>query len=49
MGRACGAYGEDRGVHRVNEVKETRGYWKWKEEALDRIVGRTRFGRSYVT
>jgi hypothetical protein len=24
---------------------ETRGYWKWKEEALDGTVWRTGFGR----
>jgi hypothetical protein len=27
--------------------KEKRGHWKLKEEALDRIVWRTRFGRGY--
>jgi hypothetical protein len=27
--------------------KETRGYWKLKEEALARTVWRTRFGRGY--
>ena len=26
-------------------LKETRGYWKLKGEALDCAVGRTRFGR----
>ena len=28
-------------------LKETRGYCKLKEEALDRTLWRTRFGRSY--
>ena len=28
-------------------VKEKRGYWKLKEEALDRTVWRTRCGRDY--
>jgi hypothetical protein len=28
-----------------NGLRETRGYWKLKEEALDHIVWRTRFGR----
>ena len=27
--------------------KETRGYWRWKDEALDHILWRTRFGRGY--
>ena len=29
------------------DLKETRGYCKLKEEALDRTVRRTRFGRGY--
>ena len=29
----------------LDELKETRGQWKLKEEALDRTVRRTRFGR----
>jgi hypothetical protein len=29
------------------DLKETRGYWKLKEEALDRTLWRTRFGRGY--
>jgi hypothetical protein len=29
------------------DLKEMRGYWKLKEEALDRTVWRTRFGRGY--
>jgi len=29
----------------LDDVKETRRYWKLKEEALDRILWRTRFGR----
>ena len=28
-------------------LTETTEYWKLKEEALDRTVWRTRFGRSY--
>jgi hypothetical protein len=31
----------------LDELKETRGYWKLKEEALDRTLWRTRFGRRY--
>jgi hypothetical protein len=29
----------------LDDRKEMRGYWKLKEEALDRTVWRTRFGR----
>ena len=29
----------------MDGLKETRGYWKLREEALDRTVRRTRFGR----
>jgi hypothetical protein len=32
----------------LDDLKETRGYWKLKEEALDRTVWRTGFGRGYV-
>jgi hypothetical protein len=28
-------------------LKEKRGYWELKEEALDRTVWRTRFGIGY--
>jgi hypothetical protein len=31
----------------LDDLKEKKRYWKLKEEALDRIVWRTRFGRSY--
>jgi hypothetical protein len=31
----------------MHDLKENRGYWKLKEEALDRTVWRTRFGRGY--
>ena len=31
----------------LDDVKETRGCWKLKEEALDRNVWRTRFERGY--
>jgi hypothetical protein len=37
-----------RGIRRkqlLDELKETRGYWKLKEEALNRTMWRTRFGR----
>jgi hypothetical protein len=29
----------------LDDVKEKRAYWKLKEEAVDRTVRRTRFGR----
>jgi hypothetical protein len=31
----------------LDELQEKRGYWKLKEEALDRILWRTGFGRGY--
>jgi hypothetical protein len=31
----------------LNDLKEKRGYWKLKEEALDRTLWRTSFGRRY--
>ena len=31
----------------LDDVKETRGYWKLKEEALDRTLCRTPFERGY--
>jgi hypothetical protein len=31
----------------LDDLKERRRYWKLKEEALDRILWRTRFGRGY--
>jgi len=31
----------------LDDLKEKRGYWKWKEEALRRILWRTGFGRGY--
>jgi hypothetical protein len=31
----------------LGSLKEKKGYWKLKEEALDRTVWRTRFGRGY--
>ena len=31
----------------VDDFKEKRGNWKVKDEALDRTLRRTRFGRSY--
>jgi hypothetical protein len=33
--------------HILDDVKETTGYWKLKEEALDRTLCRTCFGRGY--
>jgi hypothetical protein len=33
----------------LDDLKEKRIYWKLKEEALDRTVRRTRFGRGYGT
>jgi hypothetical protein len=31
----------------LDDVKETREYWKLREEAIDRSVWRTRFGKGY--
>jgi hypothetical protein len=31
----------------LDNLKEKRRYWKLKEEALDRTLWRTRFGRDY--
>jgi hypothetical protein len=31
----------------LDDLKGTRGYWKLEEEALDRTLWRTRFGRGY--
>jgi hypothetical protein len=31
----------------LEKLKEKGGYWKLKEEALDRTMWRTRFGRVY--
>jgi hypothetical protein len=31
----------------LDGLKEKRSYWKLKEEALDRTMWRTRFGRGY--
>jgi hypothetical protein len=31
----------------LDDLGETRGYWKLKEEALDRTLWRIRFGRGY--
>jgi hypothetical protein len=31
----------------LDDLKEMRGYWMLKEEALDRSLWRTRFGRDY--
>jgi hypothetical protein len=33
--------------HLLDDLKEKRGYWKLKEEALDRTLWRTRFGTGY--
>jgi hypothetical protein len=32
----------------LDDLTERRGYWELKEEALDRTVWRTRFGKDYV-
>jgi hypothetical protein len=31
----------------LDDLKKKRRYWKLKEEALDRTLWRTRFGRGY--
>jgi hypothetical protein len=31
----------------LDDLKDKRRYWKLKEEALDRTMWRTRFGRGY--
>jgi hypothetical protein len=31
----------------LDDLKEKRGYWKLKKEALDSTMWRTRFGRGY--
>jgi hypothetical protein len=31
----------------LDDFKEKKRYWKLKEEALDRTLWRTRFGRGY--
>jgi hypothetical protein len=31
----------------LDDLKEKRGYWKLKEEALDHTLWRTRFGRGF--
>jgi len=39
---------ERRRMQLLHDLKRIKGYWKLKEEeALDRNVGRTRFGRGY--
>jgi hypothetical protein len=35
--------------HLLDDLKENRGYWKLKEEALDRPLWRTGFGRGCGT
>jgi hypothetical protein len=32
----------------LNDLKEKKGYWKFKEEVLDRSLRRIRVGRGYV-
>jgi hypothetical protein len=32
---------------RLDDLKDARWHWKAKEEALDRSLWRTRFGRGY--
>jgi hypothetical protein len=31
----------------LDDLKENRGYWKLKEEAMDRTMWKARFGRDY--
>ena len=31
----------------LDDLKQTRGYWKLKQEALDRTVWKTRLGSGY--
>jgi hypothetical protein len=31
----------------LDDLEESRGYWRLKAEALDRTAWRARFGRSY--
>ena len=31
----------------MDDLKETKRYWKLKDEALDRVLPGTRFGRGY--
>jgi hypothetical protein len=33
--------------HLLDDLREIKGYWKLKEEALDCTVWRTHFGRGY--
>ena len=33
----------------LDELKETREYWKLEEEAIDRTLWENRFGRGYGT
>jgi hypothetical protein len=33
----------------LDNLKKMKGFWKLKEEALDRTVLRTRFGKGYGT
>jgi hypothetical protein len=47
-GRAEVTGGRGRGRKQLlDDLQENRGYWKLKEEALDRTLWRTRFGRGY--
>jgi hypothetical protein len=39
--------GRQRNEQLLDDRKETRGYWKCKEEALDHTVWRACFGRGY--
>jgi hypothetical protein len=38
---------ERRGKQLLNDVREKVGYWKLKEEAIDRTLWRTRCGGGY--
>ena len=45
-GEVTGRHGR-RYMQLLDDLKELRGCWKCKEEALDRIQWRTRFGKDY--
>jgi hypothetical protein len=42
-----GRWGRIRHKQILDDLKEMRGYWKLKEEALDHSLCRTCFGRGY--
>jgi hypothetical protein len=48
MARWKGWEGQGRHEQLLNDLKETRKYWKSKEEAWDCTVWRTHFGRDWT-